>query len=183
VFNERHSFQRTHGSQARLPCAALREVIMERRVISAEKFRAANRLLEGATAQEILRWAVQQFHPHLTMATAFGAAGCCLIHMLAGIEPGVRVFNLDTGYQFAETLELRERIKQRYGIATSCLHRGLRTCTSGNWWPGFGRSACPGRNVWWESSPQLRPALARPGGCRPPARPGNPLTISLIFRR
>src|SRR5262249_7865546 len=46
----------------------------------------------------------------------FGAEGCCLIHMLAEIEPGVRVFNLETGYQFPETLELRERIKERYGI-------------------------------------------------------------------
>jgi phosphoadenosine phosphosulfate reductase len=89
---------------------------MDRRVLSAEKIRAGNRLLEGATPQETLRWAVDQFHPYLTMATAFGAEGCCLIHMLAEIEPGVRVFNLDTGYQFPETLELRERIKERYGI-------------------------------------------------------------------
>jgi phosphoadenosine phosphosulfate reductase len=50
------------------------------------------------------------------MATAFGAEGCCLIHMLAEIEPRVRTFNLETGYQFPETLELRERIKRRYGI-------------------------------------------------------------------
>ena len=50
------------------------------------------------------------------MATAFGAEGCCLIHMLAEIEPAVRVINLETGYQFPETLELRERIKDRYGI-------------------------------------------------------------------
>jgi phosphoadenosine phosphosulfate reductase len=50
------------------------------------------------------------------MATAFGAEGCCLIHLLAEIEPRVRIFNLETGYQFAETLELRERIKERYGI-------------------------------------------------------------------
>jgi phosphoadenosine phosphosulfate reductase len=89
---------------------------MDRRVVSADKIRAANGLLEGATPQEILRWAVKRFHPHLTMATAFGAEGCCLLHMLAGIEPGVRVFNLDTGYQFPETLELRERLKRRYGI-------------------------------------------------------------------
>src|SRR5262249_19940345 len=52
----------------------------------------------------------------LTMATAFGAEGCCIIHMLAEIEPSVRIFNLDTGYQFAETLEVRDRIKNRYGI-------------------------------------------------------------------
>src|SRR5215472_6233832 len=79
--------------------------------------------LEGAAArlanespQAILRWAVDAYFPRLTMATAFGAEGCCLIHMLAEIEPRVRIFNLETGYQFPETLELRERIKERYGI-------------------------------------------------------------------
>ena len=50
------------------------------------------------------------------MATAFGAEGCCILHMLAEIQPSVRIFNLDTGYQFQETLELREHIKERYGI-------------------------------------------------------------------
>jgi phosphoadenosine phosphosulfate reductase len=85
----------------------------------------ANRLLEGQSPKQILRWAVDTFHPHLTMATAFGAEGCCLIHMLAEIEPGVRIFNLDTGYQFAETLELRERIKERYGIAVEMIQPEL----------------------------------------------------------
>jgi phosphoadenosine phosphosulfate reductase len=50
------------------------------------------------------------------MATAFGPEGCVILHMLAEIEPRVYVFNLDTGYQFKETLELRERIAKRYGI-------------------------------------------------------------------
>jgi phosphoadenosine phosphosulfate reductase len=76
----------------------------------------ANRLLQDQSPPKILRWAVDQFYPRLTMATAFGAEGCCIIHMLAEIEPRVRIFNLETGYQFQETLELRERIKQRYGI-------------------------------------------------------------------
>ena len=84
--------------------------------ISADQIAAVNRLLERATPQRVLRWAVAEFHPRLTMATAFGAEGCCLIHMLAEIEPGVRTFNLETGYQFPETLELRERIRERYGI-------------------------------------------------------------------
>jgi phosphoadenosine phosphosulfate reductase len=59
---------------------------------------------------------VDTFYPRLTMATAFGAEGCSILHMLAEIEPRVRVFNLDTGYQFRETLDVRERIKERYGI-------------------------------------------------------------------
>src|SRR2546421_7070837 len=80
------------------------------------ELQAASAALAGASPQEVLRWAVKRYHPRLTMATAFGAEGCCILHMLAEIEPGVRVFNLDTGYQFAETLELRERIRDRYGI-------------------------------------------------------------------
>ncbi len=80
----------------------------------AERIARASDELRNATPQEVLRWSVKTFFPKLTMATAFGAEGCCILHMLAEIEPGVRVFNLDTGYQFAETLELRERIKARY---------------------------------------------------------------------
>ena len=54
--------------------------------------------------------------PRFTMATAFGPEGMILIHMLAEIAPDTPIFNLDTGYQFPETLELRERVVQRYGI-------------------------------------------------------------------
>jgi phosphoadenosine phosphosulfate reductase len=72
--------------------------------------------LETATPKEILRWAIDRFAPRFTMATAFGPEGMTIIHMLAEIAPETPIFNLDTGYQFPETLELRERIKQRYGI-------------------------------------------------------------------
>jgi phosphoadenosine phosphosulfate reductase len=89
---------------------------MAMQVFSADQIAAASRSLGRATPQRILRWAVETFHPRLTMATAFGAEGCCLIHLLAQIEPGVRIFNLDTGYQFPQTLQLRQRIKERYGI-------------------------------------------------------------------
>src|SRR5436190_16156533 len=81
-----------------------------------DRIAGANESLQGQSPQELLRWAVKTFHSRLTMATAFGAEGCCLIHMLAEIDPDIRIFNLDTGYQFPETLQLRERIRQRYGI-------------------------------------------------------------------
>src|SRR2546421_4586935 len=84
--------------------------------LTPEQLRHANESLSQATAQDVLRWAVSAFFPKLTMATAFGPEGCVILHMLAEIEPRVRVFNLDTGYQFAETLELRDRIAERYGI-------------------------------------------------------------------
>jgi phosphoadenosine phosphosulfate reductase len=89
---------------------------MPKENLSTEEMAAANGRLLGQPPESILRWAVAAFHPRLTMATAFGAEGCCIIHMLAEIEPAVRIFNLETGYQFPETLQLRDRIKERYGI-------------------------------------------------------------------
>lgn len=77
---------------------------------------ATSERLEAATPQEILRWAVERFAGKFTMATAFGPEGMVIIHMLSEIAPETPIFNLETGYQFAETLELRERVKDRYGI-------------------------------------------------------------------
>jgi len=81
-----------------------------------DELRRRSDQLEAATAQEILRWAVDRFAPRFTMATAFGPEGMVILHMLAEIAPDTPIFNLDTGYQFPETLELRERVKQRYGM-------------------------------------------------------------------
>jgi phosphoadenosine phosphosulfate reductase len=81
-----------------------------------QELRAASERLETATPQTILRWAVERFRPRFTMATAFGPEGMTLVHMLAEIAPDTPIFNLDTGYQFPETLELRDRVARRYGI-------------------------------------------------------------------
>lgn len=72
--------------------------------------------LEGAHPKEIIAWAVEHFYPQLAMATAFGPEGCVIIHYLAQIQPKTYVFNLDTGYQFKETLELRDQLARRYGL-------------------------------------------------------------------
>jgi phosphoadenosine phosphosulfate reductase len=81
-----------------------------------EELAAYSRQLEGAAPRDIIAWAVQRYFPKLTMATAFGPEGCVILHWLAEIEPRTHVFNLDTGYQFEETLRLRDRIFERYGI-------------------------------------------------------------------
>src|SRR5262245_22254450 len=83
----------------------------------AAEIRRESEKLETAEPEEILRWAAQRFAPKFTMATAFGPEGMVLIHMLAEVAPKTPIFNLDTGYQFQETLELREEVKRRYGIA------------------------------------------------------------------
>lgn len=81
-----------------------------------EELRRASEMLESASPQEILKWAVERYAPRFTMATAFGPEGMTIIHMLAELAPDTPIFNLDTGYQFEETLKLRDEVKRRYGI-------------------------------------------------------------------
>ncbi|MDX1947475.1 MAG: phosphoadenylyl-sulfate reductase [Pirellulaceae bacterium] len=82
-----------------------------------DEIERTSQLLELAEPQDVLRWAANRFGQKFTMATAFGPEGMVLIHMLAEVAPETPIFNLDTGYQFAETLELREEVLRRYGIA------------------------------------------------------------------
>jgi phosphoadenosine phosphosulfate reductase len=77
---------------------------------------AASERLESATPEQILQYAVERFAPRFAMATAFGPEGMCLIAMLSKIAPQTPIFNLDTGYQFKETLVLVDKIRDKYGI-------------------------------------------------------------------
>jgi phosphoadenosine phosphosulfate reductase len=81
-----------------------------------EELAAASGQLEAAEPREIIRWAAGRFGDRLTMATAFGPEGCLILHWLAEVAPATFVFNLETGYQFPQTLDLRDRIVRRYGI-------------------------------------------------------------------
>ena len=75
--------------------------------------------LAAATPEEIIAWGVEHYAPYLTMATAFGPEGCVILAMLAKIAPETYVFNLDTGYQFQETLDLRDQIAENYTASKS----------------------------------------------------------------
>jgi len=90
----------------------------------AELAEASSRL-ESAQPEEIIAWAHERFAPYLTMATAFGPEGCVIISMLAKVAPETYVFNLDTGYQFIETLDLRDKLARKYGIAVDMLQPEL----------------------------------------------------------
>lgn len=71
---------------------------------------------EHATAQELLAWALDRFHPRMAISAAGGLDGMVLIDMAWRINPEVRVFTLDTGRLPAETYSLFEEVRERYGI-------------------------------------------------------------------
>ncbi len=73
-------------------------------------------LVEQATAKEVLTYAVERFHPRLTMACSFQKEESVLVHMLMDIDPQPRVFTIDTGVLFPETLQTWKRFEERFGL-------------------------------------------------------------------
>src|SRR5437868_840344 len=71
---------------------------------------------ETASAEEILRWSVEHFRGSLCMSTSFQLGGMVLLDMLSRIDPSVPILFVDTGFHFSETLEFRDRVRERYKI-------------------------------------------------------------------
>ena len=77
---------------------------------------AAPEELEELSAQDLLAHMVELFHPRLFVACSFQKETSVMIDMLMRIEPGVRLFTLDTGLFFPETYATWRQLEQRYGV-------------------------------------------------------------------
>ena len=76
-----------------------------------------NQKYENFTAQELLEWALKDFHPRIAFACSFQAEESVLIDMLHRLRGSdFRVFTLDTGRLNQETYECMDAIHDRYGI-------------------------------------------------------------------
>jgi phosphoadenosine phosphosulfate reductase len=80
--------------------------------------------LEQVSAQEVLAYGVERFHPRLTMACSFQKEESVLVHMLSQIEPAVNVFTIDTGVLFPETLATWRAFEQRFGLYVEVIDAG-----------------------------------------------------------
>ena len=70
--------------------------------------------LAGASAQDVLRWAVDTFGDGFAIASSMGDG--LLAHLAGSVAPGVDVLFLDTGYHFAETIGTRDAVAASYDV-------------------------------------------------------------------
>ena len=75
------------------------------------------RRLEHAAPQEILRWAVVEYRPGISLAASFGMQSVIIIDMLheMALLDDVELFFIDTGVLFPQTHDTRRRIEEKYG--------------------------------------------------------------------
>ncbi len=88
--------------------------------------------LERASAQEVVAYAVERFHPQLTTACSFQKEESVLIHMLTDVCPDARVFTIDTGVLFPETIAAWKQFEDRFGLQVEVLDA---TSPEGPWGP------------------------------------------------
>jgi phosphoadenosine phosphosulfate reductase len=70
--------------------------------------------LDGASADELLRWTDQHFGSDYIVASNMQDA--VLVDLAAKVRPGVDVLFLDTGYHFVETIGTRDAVEAVYDI-------------------------------------------------------------------
>ncbi|TWE12281.1 phosphoadenylyl-sulfate reductase [Rudaeicoccus suwonensis] len=80
---------------------------------------AAERL-EEASAQDVIAWAAETFGSRVAVAGSM--QDTVLIHLASSVVPGIEVLFLDTGYHFAQTLQTRDRVADRYPVRVRTLH-------------------------------------------------------------
>src|ERR1700759_2901118 len=69
---------------------------------------------QGEEPATVIEWAIERFSPGLAISTSFQIDSIVLIDMAYAIDPEIPVFSVDTGRLPAETLELADRLRDRY---------------------------------------------------------------------
>jgi phosphoadenosine phosphosulfate reductase len=99
--------------------------------------------VEAMSAEEILRFCLEQFPGKVALACSFQKEESVLLDLLFGLEPKARVFAIDTHYLFPETYELWAEVEKRYATTIEKFE------------------GAPVEDGLWESKPDLYLAIAK----------------------
>ena len=78
-----------------------------------------------ASTIEILNWTFNNTNGPVGLSTAFGPSGIVLMDLCSQIQPGFKVFFVDTGFHFQETLTLAEKVCARMPINLEIIRPSL----------------------------------------------------------
>jgi len=81
---------------------------------------------EHNSPQEILAWAVAEFAPDIALSSSFQTQSLPLLHMATQVKPDIRIFFLNTGYHFWDTLIFREQLSRELNMNVIDLYRDQR---------------------------------------------------------
>src|ERR1700758_2175224 len=90
-------------------------------LLSVEEIKALSREFETASPGQVLEWAAQVFGSRVAFGTSFQGAGLVAIHHAVSLGLSIPVFTIDTGLLFQETLALKLRLEEFFGLEIETL--------------------------------------------------------------
>ncbi len=63
-----------------------------------------------------MEWAIERYAPKIALSCSFGKDSTVLLHMATRIYPEIPVLYLNTGLEFPETLEFRDKLVAEWGL-------------------------------------------------------------------
>lgn len=90
--------------------------LTEQTVPQAAKLEDWNRDLETRSAEERVRWVLEEFRGNAALSTSFGVQSAVMLHLVTRIDPQIPVVFVDTGYLFPETYHFAEELTVRLGL-------------------------------------------------------------------
>ena len=75
-----------------------------------------NQSFEQDSPADLLRWVREMFGERAAMLSAMQRAGCVVCHMIGRERLNMPILFVDTGVNFQETLDTRDRVAKEYGL-------------------------------------------------------------------
>lgn len=88
----------------------------ELRKLDMDKLNATVLSEKEASAEDCVRWALEEFGERLVMSTSFGMQSAVLLHMATRVAPNIPVIWIDTGYLHNETYHFAEHLARRLSL-------------------------------------------------------------------
>lgn len=76
---------------------------------------------DETSPRDTLAWVFDTYGDRAALSTAFGPSGVALMHLAGEVNPGARVFFVDTGFHFDETLAMVERAHAAMNVTIEVL--------------------------------------------------------------
>lgn len=94
-------------------------------IMTAAELQSLEREFQQQPTEQVLQWAWDRFGNRAAIGTSFQGAGLVMIHLACRHQLPFPVFTLDTGLLFPETLALKKRLEDFFGLSIESLEPDL----------------------------------------------------------
>ncbi|MDG3583579.1 phosphoadenylyl-sulfate reductase [Galbibacter pacificus] len=97
-------------------------IVTEKRVFTQEEIKALNKKYKNLNIHERIAELYNDFDQSEVMLTSsFAATSAFLLHLFSNIHKQQKVYFIDTGFHFPETLDYKKRLTKLYGLNVSSI--------------------------------------------------------------